>query len=342
MRSSEGTTSHKRWGCRFIYVIILQCVFGVAASAEWRKIETGSLAWLHAIQFVDDDRGWAGGSNGTLLSTGNGGETWKKERVPTADTIRDIFFLDRLTGWLLVERDRFEKAAANRSYLLRTSDGGRNWAAIEFSYSPERFARMVFTARGQGVVIGEGGFVVSIPEPGGVEVRTVLPERYLMLAGKAFDVGRLLLVGGGGSIVWTDDGKNWNSARFANTAPTAKFNSVYFVDRSTGWAAGNSGSVFTTIDGGMTWSQRPLSVEADIYDIRFKNKEVGFAIGEKGVIVRTLDSGRTWFSAISGVKHRLEKLAFSGERVFAVGFGGTLLTERQPDNGTSTETGSKR
>src|ERR1051325_5753820 len=49
-----------------------------SAAATWTRQPSGTMSWLHAIYFLDENRGWVAGSNGTLLQTTDGGANWKK------------------------------------------------------------------------------------------------------------------------------------------------------------------------------------------------------------------------------------------------------------------------
>ena len=47
---------------------------------SWQAQATGQNLPLHSICFVDDERGWAVGAAGTVLSTTNGGKSWTAQR----------------------------------------------------------------------------------------------------------------------------------------------------------------------------------------------------------------------------------------------------------------------
>lgn len=313
---------------RLISIAFAVCALVSAGRGEWTRVETGSLAWLYAVHFADADYGWAGGSSGTLLSTTDGGLEWKKERFLTKDTIRDIYFADRFNGWLLCERYPYRAGGAdNVTYLMRTTDGGKKWSQVELKNSPERFVRFFFKSSTEGYLIGEGGTMVGVPQGDEAEQRTSLPLRFLMLAGSSPDGLRVVLVGGGGSILFTgDDGSGWQTPRFAGDSPRTRLNTVYFFDRLHGWAAGNGGSIFSSSDGGRSWENRQSNTSANILDLRFYDRKNGFAVGESGVILRSHDSGMTWALDKNPSKHRLERIAFSGRSAFAVGFGGTMIS----------------
>src|SRR4029079_1443839 len=46
----------------------------------WEMFKTGQSLPLHAIQFLDEKRGWAAGEMGTILATTDGGKTWTVQR----------------------------------------------------------------------------------------------------------------------------------------------------------------------------------------------------------------------------------------------------------------------
>lgn len=51
------------------------------AGRSWTVFPTGQSAPIHAMFFIDDDRGIAVGALGTILATGDGGRTWTRQRA---------------------------------------------------------------------------------------------------------------------------------------------------------------------------------------------------------------------------------------------------------------------
>src|SRR5437867_5263043 len=95
-----------------------------AQTGAWARQRTGSLAWLHSVFFLDQNRGWAIGSKGTLLATLDGGKTWQPKSSSSNDVLRDIFFLDDNNGWLVCEVNVYELKTKDqpRAYLMHTTD----------------------------------------------------------------------------------------------------------------------------------------------------------------------------------------------------------------------------
>src|SRR5512143_2778893 len=75
-------------------VLSFLCPSAPAQTGVWTRQRVGSLAWLHAVFFLDENRGWAVGSKGTLLATMDGGNNWQTKSQPTTDVLRDIYFTD--------------------------------------------------------------------------------------------------------------------------------------------------------------------------------------------------------------------------------------------------------
>jgi photosystem II stability/assembly factor-like uncharacterized protein/tetratricopeptide (TPR) repeat protein len=76
---------------------------------------------------------------------------------------------------------------------------------------------------------------------------------------------------------------------------------VRFVDREEGWAAGNEGVIWHTIDGGNNWERQPSGVRASLRSICFLTPYLGWIAGRQelprgslGVVLFTEDGGLHW------------------------------------------------
>jgi hypothetical protein len=67
---------------------------------------------------------------------------------------------------------------------------------------------------------------------------------------------------------------------------------VAFRDPSNGYAVGNGGVVFTTADGGMSWTELNTGTRLNLRSVRFISPAVGFVIGEGGVILASTSGGQ--------------------------------------------------
>lgn len=315
-------------------ILLIIFLFASAAKAgEWRKQQSGTLAWLHAIYFLDAQRGWIAGSSGTLLTTVDGGATWKRAEKFTEDNLRDVFFTDEQTGWALADRDvfRLKSAADARSILFRTTDGGATWERTGVfppskTASPQ-FTRLLFSRdRTTAWAVGETGSVFAL-EDNQIWQKLVSPTRFLLRGGTIFNQNEAVLIGAGATILHTaDGGAAWREARVYSAAEKTRFNGVFFATRSLGWAVGANGQIFSCDDGGKTWRAQNSGITEELFDVFFVTPNEGWAVGDNGALLYTANSGNVWKQEKINTTHRLERVFFNGRgKGFAVGFGGTIL-----------------
>jgi photosystem II stability/assembly factor-like uncharacterized protein len=326
-----------------------------AHAAAWERQRTGTFAWLHAVFFVDEQRGWAAGSKGALLSTSDGGATWEVRKPPTEDALRDIFFQDAETGWLVCERSIYKPMEKDESisYLLKTTNGGASWARVEVTRGADvdlKLAGLRFVDREHGWVFGELGSLFVTSDGGKTWTRQRVPTRHLLLGASFLDAQMGWLSGGGLTVLKTSDGgATWRAGTVFLPAQGAqrpqesvrveteqlesdtrqvggrRLNAVWFTTPERGWAVGGEGVIISTSDGGRNWRPQTSGVGDDLYDVRFFNETEGWAVGRGGALLHTTDGGRNWADAKRATTHALERLFTIGRRAWAVGFGGTIV-----------------
>ena len=328
--------------CLLLLLPVTNCLLPDAlAASAWTKQRSGSLAWLHAIYFLDENKGWAVGGRGTLLTTDDGGKVWRATPRPTEDALRDVYFSDEQNGWLVCERSIYDLKTNDepRTYLLRTVDGGMSWKQVNVIGKDvdARLVRALFTDAGRGWAFGEEGALYTTRDGGESWARQKVPTRNLLLGGWFLDNEQGWLVGAGATLLQTSDGgETWRTGTLLGFEPASgksadarrvRFNAASFVDKRRGWAVGSEGRVFKTLDGGRTWGEQNSNVQADLYDVKFLDETEGWAAGAQGTLIQTTDGGKHWNIVPSGTTHALERLCFVGRnRGWVVGFGGTIIS----------------
>jgi photosystem II stability/assembly factor-like uncharacterized protein len=90
----------------------------LSSDVPWQKFDAQSPDDLHSVFFLNENRGWVAGANGTIRTTNDGGTTWQQQQSGTKSQLNSINFLaDGQHGWI----------AGNDGLILSTEDGGATW-----------------------------------------------------------------------------------------------------------------------------------------------------------------------------------------------------------------------
>lgn len=108
----------------------------------------------------------------------------------------------------------------------------------------------------------------------------------------------------------------------------AGLHAVQFVDASEGWACGDDGAVWHSIDGGTHWERQKTGTRAALRGLHFVNPYTGWAVGHTetpagsvGVMLKTTDGGLTWAQVGTNVMPGLHAIRFFEKNGFACGDG---------------------
>ncbi len=271
---------------------------------------------------ADGQRGWAVGSNGTILATGNGGANWQVQMSATKSLFRSVAFsADGQRAW----------AVGDRGTILATSNGGINWQA-QTSGTTSWLESVTLSADGQrGWAVGEDGTVLATRDGGATWLaQTSGTKSSLLSVALSADGQRGWVVGTGGTILATrDGGATWQAQ---TSGITSRLQSVASSpDGQRGWAVGQDGTMLATRDGGATWQAQTSGTKSWLQSVALSaDGQRGWAVGDDGTMLATRDGGATWQARTSGTKSWLQSVAQSadGQRSWAVGNEGTILATR--------------
>jgi photosystem II stability/assembly factor-like uncharacterized protein len=99
----------------------------------------------------------------------------------------------------------------------------------------------------------------------------------------------------------------------------ATLRAVQFIDDKEGWAAGDEGTVWHTLDGGQKWVRQPTGVRGSLRSVCFLSAEVGWVAGREelpaggstGILLFTRDGGLKWQRLLSGALPGLNQVRFA-------------------------------
>ncbi len=98
--------------------------------------------------------------------------------------------------------------------------------------------------------------------------------------------------------------------------------SVCFADPLHGWAVGNGGAIWGTLDGGRTWESQVSHTPVALADVAFRSLLEGWAVGQKGTVLATRDGGAHWEPVAFPSQENLNRVMVDGPRLIIAGDSG--------------------
>lgn len=278
-------------------------------------------ASFRAVQALDAEVAWIGGSGSTCLRTLDGGATWTALAVPGAELLdfRGLAAFDRDTA-VLVSAGRAEEGKAR---IYRTADGGGTWQlAFETQTKGVFLDGVRFWDARNGIVFGDpvdGAWYLLVTNDGGVTWKRVVPEGFpAMQAGEAaFAASNSALIVGGTADAWIasggaqrarvfrsqDRGRTWAVTDTPMpSGPTAGIFGLFIQDSGFGVGVGGdhkeveqaSANVIVTTDAGASWS---LTTQTDPPGLKeavvLLSEHELLTVGASGSAISS-DRGGTW------------------------------------------------
>ncbi|MDQ3801503.1 MAG: hypothetical protein M3384_18935 [Acidobacteriota bacterium] len=212
---------------------------------------------------------------GLLVKISNGEILFRE--LPFLGDIRDIFFLDNLTGWV-----------TGYDGIFRTTDGGETWKKLEFS---SMNGPLFFLDADNGWYFSQSGKLNRIK---GEKVETLKEfEGFIHVKKLQFtspERGWLRYVENSRNVFLQtkDGGRNWNPVNVGEDAP----HDFQFFNDYEGFVLVADGLYYTN-DGGENW--QPVRKEAErewFGKLYFQDRNTGCIIGQKDCF--TNDGGTSW------------------------------------------------
>ena len=313
----------------FIFIFITVLFSQTVVEGKWTVLREDNIirgdgiqGMLQDVHFFDNQNGLVVGDNGLMLTTDDGGKTWKKKEINTrpqgatpgqrpgrpggagggppagfgggTPTLYNIYFVNEKLGYI----------TGARGTILKSEDGGKTWnrkvARTENAgQNPNPNRR------------GRGGIRANLM---GIQM---ISETVGFIAGSENTI-----------LKTTDGGETWiGSSERARVGETRNnLENIWFVSPTTGWVIGSYGSLLHTTDGGGTWKKLNAGVDNNLFGIHFVNEQVGWISGQEGLILHTNDGGKTWKQQQTESYDNLHDIMFVDETVgWAAGDFGSVL-----------------
>jgi photosystem II stability/assembly factor-like uncharacterized protein len=303
------------------------------SGANWFIINTGyNTINLGKLWFTDNNNGYMIRSfenrENRLFKTTDGGYNWEAFSFPEySTTVTDICFVDSNNGFASTDNHTYQVG----SIVYKTTNAGCNWFVsyanpiIQFGSS----SSLNFINKDTGYVGMEGAFLRTFD---GLNWSIFCSSPY-----SGYGNFRFLNLNTGISanneiLKTTNSGTNWISKRW--TLTNNGLNSIYFVNPSTGFIAGDSGVILRTTNTGYNWNIYFCGYKKKLRSTLFLNSQTGYIVGDAGLLIKSTNGGLSWISCTSGVVKNLNYIYSKNPGiVYIAGDSGTIL--KSTDSGVS-------
>jgi photosystem II stability/assembly factor-like uncharacterized protein len=237
------------------------------------------------------------GDHGYIVTSDDGGATWRRAKVPRSPLLTALQFIDEKRGW----------AVGHDSIILTTADAGDNWN-VQFSAPREQrpLLGVLFLDAQRGMAVGAYGAFYETADGGAHwTARKVIADDKHLNAIADLGKGRLLIVGESGTILRSGDaGVTWQPV--ASPYKGSLFGLGAARDGSV-VAFGLRGHVFRSSDAGATWAAVKTSTEAALASATVLADGAIALVGNAGTLLVSRDNGQTFNPVATGRRHALAR-----------------------------------
>jgi photosystem II stability/assembly factor-like uncharacterized protein len=218
---------------------------------------------------------------------------WDIQKSNVTDQLRSVYFVDIKTGW----------AVGKSNTILKTTDGGQTWSRVlEREDGGNEFYYVYFTDERDGWA--QTGNILLHTSDGGETWRPASPLPDLKDLGEGAAVGAVRFqmgkMGTSASVYKSEDGgTTWTTG---SRLPRNDFEQIFVADPQHMWVVGDYGRYAFTADGGATWQQPKMPVNAALRKVYFVSPGLGWILpsDHNGGPLATKDGGNTWASQYAG------------------------------------------
>jgi photosystem II stability/assembly factor-like uncharacterized protein len=309
----------------------------VDTGKTWTQVDLGFLPFnthVISVEFFDNNFGYAGTANGSILKTTDAGQSWTLQTSMPDDLIL-AFHIQSIDTALALRGYNF-------STLFRTTNGGTTWEPLFpstplnrlYSFASDPLRKLV-------IVAGSGG-----KQAAGFNGRTIASTKDLGTTWKVHSnnfgddfrdlqflndsVG--IVSGAGGRTFKTTDGAvSWRELR-GTTSYSTNY-ALSFTDEQNGFVLNDS--LYRTTDGGTSWTTmtRPPVGNQLQASMKFLTANKGF-ISNGYVLFGTTDGGNTWQTALdfSNTFNLKSGVSFFRNKAIVVGYNGYAMQSSDSAN----------
>lgn len=276
-------------------------------------------AQLSTVTFPSKQVGYLLLSNGSVLSTADGGRTFSRKTAVPGGAPSDIAAISDTTAFVVTRG----------GVIQRTTDGAASWTQVHAGSPPlsgiDRADASTFYAVGNGMTLLKS---VDGGKSWNAKPITSVPPGDLSSISTADANTALIATESGSQVLRTEDGGDTFTSIVPSSDPTL---AATFVAGTKAISVGSYGSAQTSADAGATWKTVGSRIVGSFRLVHAVSGLVAYAGGDEGVLARTVDRGQTWTNISPPTSARIISIAApTVDTLFVLAADGTL---QRSDNG---------
>lgn len=280
--------------------VILKTTDGGENWNESFSLPVGKSAFC--INCVSEKSAYVGGS-GLIVKTTDGGESWQSifsDSLFLEFSATTCHFISDTVG--LFSGAFYAKSASDSFYTIttiKTTNGGKNWKYFQTG----KFNSFSFTDKDNGYGCGAEGLIAKTTDFGETWMNLKPPTSAYFIAAVAFAPNKALFFGKAEDnnpnviLKTTDSGNSWSNC---DTGRLYKLFYIRFLDGMTGYGSGNSGNIYKTTNGGVSWILLRSGLPGEALQGSFwVDILTGWYLsqlpdGRNTLVLKTVDGGYSW------------------------------------------------
>ncbi len=225
---------------------------------------------------------------------------WEVQQNGYNSVLRNVYYSDASTCW-----------AVGFNGLIKTTDKGETWTSKLDGYG---LLDVYFLNSNIGWTVGLNGTIFKTTNSGNDWVP--LDNEFNFHFEKVYfaDENDGYIIGKNYFLKTTDGGVSWTSEQLTDHI----LQTMFFINKDTGWVAGNEGVILKTTDAGSTWvyQQKNGTDYGTLISLCFIDENTGWASGsgldvDGGVILKTTNGGVNWNLQHSGYNRFIYSVFFN-------------------------------
>jgi photosystem II stability/assembly factor-like uncharacterized protein len=332
----------------------------------WGSNDDNCAAQIQAISFPSPLIGYLLLTNGDVYTTNDGGESWKKQGVVPGstsskgvDAVRDIAFTSVGTGVVSVGNRimqtvdagltwnpaataasgaglfnfRFVSgsvgyAVGDHSDILKTTDGGTNWAPVpgDFATRVQSLTSLTCSSETTCIATLAANSYVMRTDDGGAHWTIVQAGADPIYAVGFVSSSEAVAVGLGGAFgVTSNAGATWSPG---TSSASGTFNRIRVDSAKSALIFGDTGAIARSVNGGQSWVSLKAPNGVNLTDATAVGKRI-YVTSNPIPLMTSTDGGQTWITVNTGTNTASRAIfAWTPARVLLVGLHGVRVSNR--------------